>query len=229
MSQHQIPLALKPPRRPGFANFVAGPNHVVVDTLASGLEPGGWYFLGGPAGSGRTHLLSAAFAALHQEGRHVAFISLALRSHRPLLEAAGGDWVIVDDIDQLAADDQGEMALFNALNRWRAEHVGVLMSGLGRESFKLPDLRSRLGQATRLTLKPLEEEDLLVLVKRIAADHEVLLGRGAADYLLSRAPRRPASLAHLIERLAARALSERRTISVPLAREVLTEMLTVPG
>lgn len=225
MSQQQIPLALKPPRRPGFENFIAGPNQVVVDTLACGLEPAGWYFLGGPSGSGRTHLLAAAFAALHGNGLSATFISLALRSNRPLLDVPGGDWVIVDDVDCLAGDADGEMALFNALNRWRADHVGVLMSGCGREAFELPDLRSRLGQATRLTLKPLEEADLLILVKRLAADHEVLLGRGAADYLLSRAPRNPASLAYLIERLAARALSERRTISVPLAREVLAESL----
>jgi DnaA-homolog protein len=225
MSQQQIPLALKPPRRPGFSNFVAGPNQVVVDTLADGLDPGGWYFLGGPSGSGRSHLLAAAFSSLHQKGLQVTFLSLALASNRPLLEAAGGDWVIADDVDRLAGDAEAEMALFNALNRWRAERVGVLMSGLGREDFELPDLRSRLGQATRLTLKALEEDDLLVLVKRLAADHEVVLGRGAADYLLSRAPRRPASLAYLMERLAGRALSERRTISVPLAREVLAESL----
>lgn len=225
MSQQQIPLALKPPRRPSFENFVAGPNQAVVETLARGLEPGGWYFLGGAAGSGRSHLLAAAFAGLASAGQQVAFIALALRRNRPLLAASGGDWIVMDDVDQLAGDHAGEMLLFNALNRWRAERTGVLMSGLGREGFELPDLRSRLGQATRLTLKPLEEPDLLALLKRLAADHEVLLGRGAADYLLSRAPRNPASLSYLMERLADRALSERRTISVPLVREVLTEAL----
>lgn len=225
MSQQQIPLALKPPRRPGFENFIAGPNQAVVETLARGLEPGGWYFLGGPAGSGRSHLLAAAFAGLSARGLQVAFIALALSRNRPLLDASSGDWVVIDDVDRLAGDREGEMLLFNALNRWRAERTGVLMSGLGRDAFELPDLRSRLGQATRLTLKPLEEKDLLTLLKRLAADHEVLLGRGAADYLLSRAPRNPASLAYLMERLAERALSERRTISVPLAREVLANAL----
>lgn len=225
MSQQQIPLALKPPRRPGFENFIAGPNQVVVETLAHGLDPAAWYFLGGPSGSGRTHLMTATYTALLARGLHASFLSLSLVSNRPLLEAAGGDWVIVDDVDRLAGDGEGEMALFNALNRWRAEQTGVLMSGCGRDGFELPDLRSRMGQATRLTLKSLDEKDLLVMLKRLAADHEVLLGRGAADYLLSRAPRKPASLAWLMERLAARALSERRTISVPLAREVLAEAL----
>lgn len=225
MSQQQIPLALKPPRRPGFENFVAGPNQAVVDSLRHGLEPGAWYFLGGPPGSGRSHLLAASFASLAARGLQTAFIALALSRNRPLLEASSGDWVVIDDVDRLAGDRAGEMLLFNALNRWRAERTGVLMSGCGRDGFELPDLRSRLGQATRLTIKPLEETALLDLLKRLASDHEVLLGRGAADYLLSRAPRNPASLAYLMERLAVRALSERRTISVPLARAVLGEAL----
>ncbi|MFU8833285.1 MAG: HdaA/DnaA family protein [Wenzhouxiangella sp.] len=223
MSQHQIPLALKPPRRPGFENFIAGPNKVVVSTLERGLEAGSWYFLGGPAGSGRTHLLAAAFGQCHRAGTIASFVSLALHANRGLLSQAGGDWVFVDDIDTLAGDAESEMLLFNALNRWRSEQTGVVMSGFGREAFELPDLRSRLGQATRLTLKPLEEDDLFQLIRRLAAEHEVVLGRGAIDYLISRSARNPASVARLMEQLAIRALSERRTVSVPLVREVMVD------
>ena len=222
MSQQQIPLALKPPRRPGFDNFIAGPNRAVVETLARGLEPGDWYFLGGPPGSGRSHLLSACFGERLQAAVSVSFVSLTMSEQIELLDHAGGEWVMVDDIDVLAGDREAEIRLFNALNRWRGERTGVIMSGVGRDRFELPDLRSRLGQATRLTLKPLEEDDFRRLIQRLAADHEVLLGRGAADYLIKRAPRSPAAIARLMEQLATRALSERRTISVPLAREVMT-------
>ena len=221
MSQQQIPLALRPPRRPGFDNFIAGPNTAVVETLARGLEPEHWYFLGGPPGSGRTHLLAASFAARHQAGDAVSFVTLSVAANQALLDHAGGDWVMVDDIDVLAGDRDGEIRLFNALNRWRAERTGVIMSGAGRDRFELPDLRSRLGQATRLTIKPLEEPDLRQLIERLARDHEVALGRGAADYLISRAPRNPAAIARLMEQLATRALSERRTVSVPLVSEVM--------
>jgi DnaA-homolog protein len=223
MSQRQIPLALKPPRRPGFDNFIAGPNRAVVETLATGLDDGGWYFLGGPPGSGRTHLLSATFTCRLCEGASASFIALGIRANRALLEQTGGEWVVIDDVDRLAGDRDGEMLLFNALNRWRADRTGVVMSGLGREAFELPDLRSRLGQAVRLTIKALEEEDLRHLIVRLANDHEVVLGRGAVDYLLSRSQRNPASIARLMDQLATRALSEKRTISVPLAREILEQ------
>lgn len=221
MSSTQIPLALKPPRRPGFDNFVVGPNQAVVDTLDAGLEGGQWYFLAGPTGSGRSHLLSASFASLIRRGLDARFMALSSAVNWPLLDQTDGDFVLLDDIDALAGDADGELLLFNALNRWRAQHSTVLMSGVGRSGFQLPDLVSRLGQAVRLTLKPLEDEELLGLVRRLAREHEVVLGRGAAEYLVTRGPRSPAALARLFEQLVVRALSERRTLSAPLIREVL--------
>ncbi|MFP4207069.1 MAG: HdaA/DnaA family protein [Wenzhouxiangella sp.] len=224
MTSAQIPLALTPPRRPGFDNFVAGGNAAVVETLASGLEPGQWYFLAGPSGSGRTHLLSACFAGLVRRGLDAKFMALGAAAHWPLLAQTDGEFVLLDDIDALAGDQAGEVLLFNALNRWREQRTGVIMSATGRAGFELPDLVSRLGQAVRLTLKPLEQNDLLSLVRSLGAEQEVVLGRGAADYLITRGPRSPAGLVRLFEQLVARALSERRTLSVPLIREVLQDL-----
>ncbi len=222
MASPQIPLALTPPRRPAFDNFIAGPNQAVVDTLAAGLEPGQWYFLAGPPGSGRSHLLSATFNELIRRGQEVRFAALGAALSWPLLDRTDGAFVVLDDIDALAGDANGERLLFNALNRWRAARSGVIMSGVGRSGFALPDLVSRLGAAVRLTLKPLDEAELLTLIQRLAQEHEVLLGRGAADYLVTRGPRSPAAQVRLFEQLLARALSERRTLSIPLVREQLS-------
>ncbi len=219
MSTSQIPLALKPPRRPGFDNFVAGPNQIVVDALRQGLEPGHWYFLAGPAGSGRSHLLLAGFNALVRRGVQARFMGLGAQVNWPLLAETDGECLLLDDVDAVAGDSAGERLLFNALNRWRDRRTTLVMSGIGRSGFELPDLVSRLGQASRLTLKPLDDTDLRVLVNQLAREHEVVLGRGAADYLITRCPRSPASLARRFEQLVARALSERRTLSIPLIRE----------
>jgi len=223
VTRAQLPLALKPPRRPRFENFIIGPNQAVVATLSQGVEGGGWYFLAGPSGSGRSHLVSAFFADRCSRGERAHFIALGRTRQRMLLEHADGDWVVIDDVDVLAGDEAGELALFNALNRWRSERTGVLMSGAGRERFELPDLRSRLGQATRLTLKPLAEGELSALIRGLAGEHEVLLGRGAVDYILSRAPRNAGRMAELVEAAAHRALTERRTLSVPLVRDILND------
>lgn len=221
MSSVQIPLALKPPRRPGFDNFIAGPNQAVLDTLAEGLERGQWYFLAGPGGSGRSHLLAASFSGLLRRGLQARFMAMASELNWPLLEQTECDYVLLDDIDAVAGAASGELLLFNALNRWRAQRSTVLMSGGGRSGFQLPDLVSRLGQAVRLTLKPLDDADLLSLVRHLAREHEVVLGRGAAEYLVTRSPRSSAGLTRLFEQLVVRALSERRTLSIPLIRDTL--------
>lgn len=223
MTGSQIPLALKPPRRPMFSNFIAGPNASLIDTLTSGLEPGQWYFLAGPPGSGRTHLLSATFADLMRSGIDVKFIALTAQTHWALLDQTDGDFVLIDDVDAVAGDSDGERSLFNALNRWRERRTGVVMSGAGRSGFVLPDLASRLGQVVRLTIKPLDEAHFRSLLARLSAEHEVALGRGAADYLITRGPRNPADLVRLFEQLVLRALSEQRTLSIPLIRAYLND------
>ncbi|QOC21720.1 hypothetical protein IC757_11800 [Wenzhouxiangella sp. AB-CW3] len=221
MTHAQLSLSLKPPRRPSFDNFVTGDNGALIGTLKSGLEPGQWYFLAGPSGSGRSHLLWAVLDQCLRQGRQAQYIGLSQPGQLALLEQTSADWVLVDDADSVAGSEDGERALFNALNRWRQERAGVMLSGRGRDAVVLPDLKSRLGQATRLTISPLEERDLAELVTRLAREHEVPLGRGVTDYLLSRAPRNAGHLVCLVEALAARALSERRTLSIPMVRERL--------
>lgn len=217
----QIPLALNPPRRPGFGNFLAGPNQAVVDTLKFGLEAGACYFLGGPPGYGRTHLALASYAHLARAGRSVRFVPLGHPGAFRVLDEAAAEWLVLDDVDRLAGQDDAELGLFNALNRWRADLSGVLMTGVGRRGFRLPDLNSRLAQATGLVLRPLDDSDRHQLISMLAREREVAIGRGVADYLLQRGPRNPGELARLIEAMTARALAERRVLSIPLARELL--------
>ncbi len=221
MSRDQLPLALKPPRRPRFDNFIVGDNRAVVATLADGLEPGSWTFVGGPGGAGRSHLLAALFAERCRRGHRALFMALREANQRPLLDQAMADLIVLDDVDSLAGDPSAERDLFNALNRWLAERTTLVMSGSSRERFILPDLRSRLAQATRLSLKPLDEPDLARLIRQLAAEHEVALGRGLVEYLLSRAPRNAGHIAELVERAAGRALTERRTLSVQLVKAAL--------
>jgi len=223
MNRFQLPLALKPPRRPSFDNFIAGPNRAVVGTLRDGLESAGWYFLRGPAGSGRSHLVASAFAERCRRGESARFIALSQPDQVELLAHTCGDWIMIDDVDAVAGVGEAEHNLFSALNRWRDERCGLIMSGRGRDRFELPDLRSRLDQAVRLALTPLDEAGLAQLIRQLAEEHEVPLGRGVINYLLSRAPRNAARLSELIERCSRRALAQRRAVSVPLVRELIAD------
>ncbi|MDX1626532.1 MAG: hypothetical protein R3323_08455 [Wenzhouxiangellaceae bacterium] len=221
MSASQLPLALAPPRRPAFDNFVAGENRAVLRTLRDGPAPGDWFFLSGPPGSGKTHLAQACVRGWSGPGRPVAFVPGSSPRAADLLRATSGQRVIVDDVDALAGSSEGERALFNALVRWQAERCGVLMTGKSRRDFELPDLASRVSRAARLVLRPLGDAGLERLIDRLVADHDVVAGRGLVAYLLRHGPRSGGELARLFERMSLRARSERRVLSVPLARSVL--------
>lgn len=220
MNAGQLPLHLVPPRRRRFENFVAGPNRAVVTSLREGLAAAGCaFYLCGPAGSGKSHLASAALAA--SEAGMTSFVRAADPAVVGLLDSAEPDFVVVEDIEQLAGDSDGERALFNALNRWRADRAAVLLTGNGAVNFSLPDLVSRVSQLARLTLVPLGEEALSELVDQLVIDFRLVPGRGLKSYLLHHGPRDPAFLVSLFERLSRRAQAERRVLSIPLVREEL--------
>ena len=218
----QMPLVLKPPRRPSFDNFIQGENEALVQTLQSGLEVAHRYLVMGPKGSGLTHLLSAVFQARIVAGAESVYLSLSDVSLWPLLDQAQASFVVLDDVDQVSGSAEGELALFNALNRWHAAKSTVVMSAVGLSDITLPDLRSRLGQATRLTLKPLNEAGLQALAIRLAYDQDIQLSPEVAQYLVSRTTRNASEMTALMNELMIYALSEKRAITIPVVREHLS-------
>jgi len=217
----QLPLSLAPPRGMRFDNFVAGPNRAVVDTLRRGLSAGDGYFLCGPRGSGKTHLALALMAQWSARAHRACFVPGAVPAAAGLLDEARPELAVVDDVEQLAGNATAERALFNAINRWREARTAVLLTGSGRIDFGLPDLASRVGHLARLTLQPLDDEGLDLLLGQLVEDFQLIAGRGMIDYLRRNGPRSPGRLVGLFERLARRAQAERRVVSVPMVREEL--------
>jgi DnaA family protein len=218
----QLPLSLVPPRRRRFDNFVAGPNGSVANALRHGIASGQWFFVRGPAGSGKSHLAEAVVHAGHEAGLSSCFVPAREPGAWALLAGREAGLAVVDDVERIAGDRDAERALFNALNRWRATRSAVILTGSGAGGFELPDLASRVGQAARLTLEPLRDEDLPALIDQLIEDFRLVAGRGLVGYLQRHGPRAPARLVDLFERMAQRAQAERRVLSVPLAREALT-------
>ena len=220
----QLPLEFTPPRRRTHDNYIAGPDAGVVETLRAGIEPGGRIFLTGPSGSGRSHLAGAAFHAALDAGRRAHYIPCARvdgDTRVGLLAVTGIDLAVVDDADALGGDGSGEEALFHALNRWRDENAGVLLTGAGREGIELPDLRSRLGEATRLTLRGLDDDGRERLVRQFASEREIELADAVIRYLLLHGPRNAGRIVTLLETVRRTALARQKRVTVPLVREVI--------
>lgn len=197
----QLPLPISAAAQPSLDNFVAGANAEALErvrALAAGRLREAIVYLWGEPGSGRTHLLRAAAAA------------------NPAL-------VIADDVDTL--DEAAQQALFIAINAARDGGPAVLAAGSlppARLALR-EDLRTRLGWGLAYQLKPLTDADKAQHLRAEAARRGLVLGDEALSYLLNHLPRDLASLHAALDRLDRQALARKRTLTLPLIREVLSK------
>lgn len=224
----QIPLQLMPRRDSRFEDFVSGPNHAVVEALKHMLdEPGSFIFLFGAEGCGKTHLLNALCHQTRERQGRAFYLSLKHLPKDAITSLQGLenlDLVCVDDLHVIAGDEAWEEALFHCFNRIREANGHLLVSSRKRLSalnLGLPDLVSRLAWGLRLPLLPLADQDKLAVINL----HTTALGFSLPEevllYLLKHQHRSMAALIHTVEDLHQAALTHKRRITVPLAREVL--------
>jgi DnaA family protein len=224
----QIPLPLTPLRDNRFDNFVVGPNLALVEALKSiPDEPGASVFLSGTEGSGKTHLLNALCVETRERGGRAFYLALKRLPNDAIASLQGLeqlDLVCVDDLHAVAGDRDWEEGLFHCFNRIREANGRLLVSSRERLSalgLGLPDLASRLAWGLRLQLQTLGDEDKMAVIRL----HSDALGESLPEevqvYLLKHHDRSMAALIQTVERLHEAALTLKRRITVPLAREVL--------
>ena len=224
----QIPLPLTPRPDCRLGDFVVGPNAAVIEALRQMLdEPGSHVYLHGEEGSGKTYLLNAlCLETRERQGR--AFYLALKRLPQDAVASLQGledlDLVCVDDLHMIAGDKTWEEALFHCFNRIRKANGRLLISSvkpLSALDISLPDLVSRLAWGLRLPLKPLSDEDKLAVIGK----HSDALGLGLSaevqQYLLKHHDRSVSALIQTVEKLHKVALTNKRRITIPLAREVL--------
>jgi len=224
----QIPLPLMPLRDNRFDNFVAGQNLALVEALKSiPDEPGASVFLSGAEGSGKTHLLNALCVETRERGGRAFYLALK-RLPKDAIASLHGleqlDLVCVDDLHAVAGHRDWEEALFHCFNRIREANGRLLVTSRERLSalgLGLPDLASRLAWGLRLQLQPLEDVDKMAVIKLHSDALGLSLPEEVQAYLLKHHDRSMAALIQTVERLHEAALTVKRRITVPLAREVL--------
>ena len=224
----QIPLQLTPARDSRFENFVSGPNEAILKALKHLPEdPGANVFLFGGEGSGKTHLLNASCVETRERQGRAFYLALK-RVPKDAIASLQGleklDLVCVDDLHVIAGDNAWEEALFHCFNRIREANGRLLVSSRERLSaleLGLPDLASRLAWGLRLQLVPLEDNDKLAVINLHSDALGLVLPEDVQQYLLKHHDRSMAALIHTVENLQQAALTHKRRITIPLAREVL--------
>ena len=225
----QMPLPLEPRQAGRLDGFVAGPNGAVREAVRQVAdERDRSLFLYGGPGSGKTHLLNAACLAAREAGRSAFYLGLRGVGEEAVQSLQGLetiDLVCIDDLHTVAGHAGWEEGLFHFINRLRAEQGSLLIASrerLRRLPLGLPDLASRLAWGLRLELQPLEDGDKRRVLEAHARSLGVTLPEDVGAYLLRRGPRDMATLVGLVTRLQQAAFREKRQITVPLARQLLT-------
>ena len=228
MSSPQLPLSLRFPPDQRFASFVAEDASPValLREVATGRRED-WVLLGGPTGSGRTHLLLAACAEAEAHGRPATYLPLAQLGGR-IAEALQGlapaALLAIDDLDVALGERAAEVALFDLHNRARAAGSTMLYAASATAAalpVGLPDLRSRLGQCIQLALPALSEPQRREVLRQRAARRGLLLEEPALDLLFQRVGRDLGTLTALLDRIDRASLAAQRRITVPFLRDLL--------
>lgn len=227
----QLPLAIRLRTDVSFDNFVANP--AVVHALRAWLERGeaGVFYLSGPPGSGRSHLLQAACQALGaDDGPEAGTFYLPLRQlaqQNPveLLESLDQARLLcLDDIDAVTADPLWAEQLFHLFNRLVArggQLLAAASAAAAQIACALPDLRSRLSWGGSFHLRVLNDEELRLLLQVRARERGLDIADEVAAFILSRHARDVTAILSLLEKLDQHSLVHKKRVTIPLVRQLL--------
>ena len=177
----------------------------------------------GPSNSGKSYLLRALAA----ERAH-SHVSERPQEPRPEISPANAHArgaFCVDNLDAAAGNAPSEEWLFHDYNR--AVDAGVPWLAAARAApanlaIALPDLRSRLMQATLIRLPALNDPGIRhAMLRKQAAGMGVALEEGVLNYLETHVTRDLAKLSQWLKRLNDYSLSRGRKITAAAVRELL--------
>ncbi len=226
----QLLLDLAPVPAPTLDNFAPGRNGEPLRALRAWLAGRGepTLYLWGPPGSGKTHLLRGAAAEAQSRGSDIRFASA------PELGAAAGwteapAWLVIDDVHAVSA--AGEASLFTLLNRAVHGELRLLIAAaIAPAGLTVrEDVRTRLGAVLVFQLHPLDDEEKERALQTHARSRGFELPPEAARYLLLHGRRDLRWLLTVLDALDRYSLQTRRSITLPLLREVLQAARTDPS
>ena len=227
----QLPLAMRLRERAVFDAFVPGANLAAVQQLRAlaGGALAGVYWLSGPNGVGKTHLLQATCALARSAGADTAYLPLSqLVALGPeTLEGWSSARVVaIDDLAAIAGMRDWEQGLFR-LHREIEERGAALLAAAAAPplllKFSLPDLASRFAAAALLPLRALDELQQREALRLRARARGLELPEDSAQYLQRRFRRDLATLYELLDAIDEAALQAQRRLTVPFIRQVLAQ------
>ena len=215
----QLPLHLPLEAATAREDLVVGEsNRHAVEFIDS--WPDGWpikvSILSGDKGSGKSHL-SQVWAAQSQ--------ARFLQPNLTLPESIPPNTNFV--VENLRQGSFSEVWLFHLLNTAKSTGSYILLTS--RSPYQewgivLPDLLSRLRSAHKLEVTPPDDILLAAVLVKLFSDRQLSVDKSVIDYLLNNMDRSLAFASKFVSRLDEVSLTDKRSVTRPLASKVLSEM-----
>ena len=224
MSQLALPLKLQD--HAVFESFLPTGNESAVAYLLEAVtaKGGTGCWLWGPGSTGKTHLLQAVCERTENRAQFVPLKELAAAGPDILEGLHTRPFVCIDDVHEVAGDDDWELGLF-ALCNSLADAGGTLIcaadTALRESQFQLPDLKSRFSRLPIFQLHVLNEDGRVQALQLRARHRGLELPAETANFLLARSKRDMSSLYQILDTLDQAAMKAQRRLTVPFVKEVL--------
>jgi chromosomal replication initiator protein len=245
------PRDSRPNPRYVFDSFVVGASNRFAFAAAQAVaqKPGqAWnpLFLHGDSGLGKTHLLHAVAAAIleSQGGGRVAIVSSERYTNDFVASLSKGvmddfrrkyrecSALLVDDVQFLAGKDKTAEEFFHTFNELHDHHVQIVLSS-DRPPKELKGLDERLCSrfewGMRVQIEAPEFETRAAILQKKASVESIALPDDVTELLAQHIRSNVRELEGALMRLAAFASLKNEPITVPLARDVLGDVIPPPG
>ncbi|MCL7751469.1 DnaA regulatory inactivator Hda [Guyparkeria hydrothermalis] len=227
----QIPLALDLVTPTSFEGFIGNENLLLKATLAEQAAGSGetQVLIHGPAGAGKSHLAQAACYHAGSMGRPAAYWPLRqlggqLAAASEQIEAFA--LAVIDDVDAVIGQAEGEFMLFDLINRAREAGVPLLLTASHPPTelpVKLADLASRLTWGAMMAVHLPGDGEKIELLRARAQARGLEMPHGTAQWMLAHLPRDVGTLLDALDRLDRESMIAKRRLTIPFVREVLIE------
>ena len=228
----QLIFPFKADQRASFSNFfctqdnsglLARLDQIVNDESSHEL------IIDGLEGSGKSFLIQAICNELSLSQKKLAFIPMkkALNMGVEIIQnLASLDAVCIDDIQCIESNAKWEEAFFHLINECHQSQCTLIFSVTSNKSlddlFKLPDLLSRVKRMEHMTLKSVQDQDLMEALIFNCKNLDINLAQSELEFLVKYHVRDFSILLEKIIFLDQRAGELKRKITIPLIKEILS-------
>ena len=224
MDQINLPWVLN--AKMSLDNFIGEANQQLLALIHQTLQgpAPALIYVAGAQGFGKTHLLQGSVFAAMEQSLNVAYLDLNNETPCEVIqELYQQDWIVIDNID-LAGDDQ-QQALFDLYNRIKDTQTTLVVSAQTTpgELDILKDLRTRLALGLVFSLEALSDGEKMQILQNKMLDKNLRIDTKVLEYLLKHFSRNLTQLWALIERLDSLSLQQKKPITIPFVKQVLSD------